>query len=411
LEGFRGVNKRIELNLDKKSAVIYGGNGAGKTSLLQSLEWGLYGNLPYMKGGEFEREDAIVNQFHPKRTAEVQLELESEGQSYKIIRKREERKNSSRASHLTLQADGEILHTGEAEKKIVETIGLNQEGFYSTVYMHQDAVKTLVSGSPEERSDVIDRLLGIHLLRDLSTAIPLSSISRRRRELEKLVGEIGYSNIQEKISEENDSITEFRTTLVNGGFDPEHFEASYLTGSLEELAKNLEEIAPNLGVKVPVQSQTGREAEEIKEYSSNLIRHLSEMEDKLNQDLKVSVGEGERVKGLKDRYLETLNNLASYDIDKFEDISTRKEQQETQIKGIEPQLQKNKEKKTVLEEKLSRLRRLEEEKKDLEKELETYGSSQDRESNIDEELPPGLNGTSFLVHENFLLRDLAVTWM
>jgi DNA repair exonuclease SbcCD ATPase subunit len=75
IEGFRGINRSITLPLDRGMVVISGPNGAGKTSVFQAVEWCLFGKLD-LSGTEFQREDAIVNDFHAGEEARVILTLD-----------------------------------------------------------------------------------------------------------------------------------------------------------------------------------------------------------------------------------------------------------------------------------------------------------------------------------------------
>jgi recombinational DNA repair ATPase RecF len=45
LEGFRGIAKRLRLDLDADAVVVRGDNGSGKTSLVDGLLWLFCGEL------------------------------------------------------------------------------------------------------------------------------------------------------------------------------------------------------------------------------------------------------------------------------------------------------------------------------------------------------------------------------
>jgi len=44
VEGFRGIAKKQQLELDKPAVLLYGGNHQGKSSILNALEWCLFGD-------------------------------------------------------------------------------------------------------------------------------------------------------------------------------------------------------------------------------------------------------------------------------------------------------------------------------------------------------------------------------
>ena len=63
LEGIRGINKATDIKFNEGLTIIHGPNGTGKSSILQAIEWCITGAIPYMRGGDFTKEDAIVNAF------------------------------------------------------------------------------------------------------------------------------------------------------------------------------------------------------------------------------------------------------------------------------------------------------------------------------------------------------------
>ncbi|MGH2638937.1 MAG: ATP-binding protein, partial [Rhabdochlamydiaceae bacterium] len=86
--GIRGINSNLHLVLSKEMTVLFGPNGSGKTSLLQAVEWCLTGQLPYLAGADFRKEDAIVNLFNDGKRAEVVLILKDGDQAIEVIRTR-----------------------------------------------------------------------------------------------------------------------------------------------------------------------------------------------------------------------------------------------------------------------------------------------------------------------------------
>ncbi|MGD0550099.1 MAG: hypothetical protein ABSA81_06085 [Candidatus Bathyarchaeia archaeon] len=53
----------------------------------------------------------------------------------------------------------------EVEEELHRLINANQEEFYASTYLHQEAVRDIILGPPETRTMIIDRLLGIHYLK------------------------------------------------------------------------------------------------------------------------------------------------------------------------------------------------------------------------------------------------------
>lgn len=68
ISGLRGVKEPLNLNLNKKSILVYGDNGTGKSSITDSFEWFFYDRIEHLSNEEIGRRkgrDAIRNVFIP----------------------------------------------------------------------------------------------------------------------------------------------------------------------------------------------------------------------------------------------------------------------------------------------------------------------------------------------------------
>ena len=66
INGLRGVREPLKLDLDKKSILVYGDNGTGKSSLTDSFEWFFYDRIGHLSNEEIGRrkgKDALRNVF------------------------------------------------------------------------------------------------------------------------------------------------------------------------------------------------------------------------------------------------------------------------------------------------------------------------------------------------------------
>src|SRR5258708_11814142 len=85
---FRGAADTVALELDGKSAVIYGSNGSGKSSFVDAVEYtmtGRIGHLAHEYSGK-RQERALVNTHIPAgRNSEVQIIFDDESKTSLII--------------------------------------------------------------------------------------------------------------------------------------------------------------------------------------------------------------------------------------------------------------------------------------------------------------------------------------
>src|SRR4051812_12373449 len=82
VEGFRGLPSRESFDLDADAVVVVGTNGAGKTSLLDAVLWGLTGRLDRVEsaGG------TVRSGFSASGETRVALELRGGDGSLRVVR-------------------------------------------------------------------------------------------------------------------------------------------------------------------------------------------------------------------------------------------------------------------------------------------------------------------------------------
>ncbi|MBK7682937.1 MAG: AAA family ATPase [Bacteroidetes bacterium] len=61
ITGLRGVQETMELRCRKKSILLYGDNGTGKSSISDSLEWFFNDSVSHLAGQEIDLKDALRN--------------------------------------------------------------------------------------------------------------------------------------------------------------------------------------------------------------------------------------------------------------------------------------------------------------------------------------------------------------
>ena len=93
LSAFRGFLKKFSFDLDGDTILLCGGNGLGKTTFFDAIEWCLTGNLLRYETSAIEKRQYpfIVNRFSDG-VAQVQLYLKNDNQLIQFIRKGNEKK-------------------------------------------------------------------------------------------------------------------------------------------------------------------------------------------------------------------------------------------------------------------------------------------------------------------------------
>ena len=344
VEGFRGINKKINLKLNGNSIILYGPNGVGKSSILQAIEWGLFGWLPHVSGGEFEQEDAIVNQFHSNETAKVELILEDPRTEMKIVRTREKSNWSRRKSRPTLTLNDTTYKGRKAEEKIRELIGLTEDEFYASIHLHQETLRDIITGDIETRNTVIDKMLGTYSLREIADALPTTKLRRITNDLRQRIQSLKASELS-RLPQARSQLKELKKELDSQEISEEELQIGNLSSKVNKLRIQIDELADEFDVAIKHLEGAEEDLVTIQTTIAALRKNLSEIEtnrfqryDKLVNRVSFLKSSKKEVNDLSDR----LKNLeATYEFsveDKIKDIAGRIGSCKSQQKGLREQL-------------------------------------------------------------------------
>jgi len=190
IEGFRGFNTAQTINFDGSHVVISGPMGTGKSSTLCAIEWALFGDIAHLKCSESRTQAEFVNANKVDQKAIVTLKMKGDDGEYVIQR---EKYAETRGSDLTFTTPMRKFEGDEAANQIYSIFG-TFEDFHRSVFLHQEAIRTILTEDPEERDSGLDRLFGLERTRELMSAIP---VGLAREECQNLENE--KTKIEERI--------------------------------------------------------------------------------------------------------------------------------------------------------------------------------------------------------------------
>jgi DNA repair exonuclease SbcCD ATPase subunit len=226
IEDLEGMTLQIDgSNLDDPKA---DSNGAGKSSLLEAINWGLYGEL--CRKNRYK--DEVIHKHSNKCEIKITLEWD-DGSEWKITRTRIEESGAE----LRLQSNGEQIQksatTQDRQEFLEKNLGMNFTSFICTTMFGRE-FNNFPDLPPFERSSIVTRVRG------LERYTRASEIARRRgnevgqkihslhTELEKaesLLEEVRTTNYRENIenfeNERESSIKDLRERII-------HLEAEFL---------------------------------------------------------------------------------------------------------------------------------------------------------------------------------------
>lgn len=154
-----GINHDFERQETETEDTFNHSNGSGKSQLIKSLDYAVYGNSPNKKINK----DGLINK-EAKKNMLVGLILSKDDQKYEIMRYR---KYSGRGDALTFKRwDGEgnefdetLADKNLTQEKIADLIGLNRETFIKTVLMSREGNKNFFELPSAERTGLIESII------------------------------------------------------------------------------------------------------------------------------------------------------------------------------------------------------------------------------------------------------------
>ena len=197
IAGFLSYNERSELDFSSFNlACISGLNGAGKSSLLDSITWALFGQAR-------RRDDAVINSHCD--SAEVVFDFEYENNRYRIQRSKTREKSTLLEFYiLDGQADKWKTLTEhsvtETENRITQILRMDYETFTNASFFLQGKADQFAQQRPGDRKRILSSILGLEIWEYYRSL----SVERRKtveKELENLAGQM--KEIEDEIKLEN----------------------------------------------------------------------------------------------------------------------------------------------------------------------------------------------------------------
>jgi exonuclease SbcC len=202
LSGFLSYRDPVELDFTAfELACISGGNGAGKSSLLDAITWALFGLAR-------KRDDAVINTF--SSAAEVVLTFQYEGAVYRIQRTLPRGKTAILEFQILDEAGSGPNNQRwkplsertmrETQARIEQTLRLDYDTFVNASFFLQGKADQFTQQKPGDRKRILASILGLDAWEEYRNR----TAERRKhveRDLDSVNGRI--SEINEEINEED----------------------------------------------------------------------------------------------------------------------------------------------------------------------------------------------------------------
>lgn len=193
VENFRG-HPAFELNFDGEDQLILisGRNGAGKSSILESIGFALNGVTRHGNDRNLRR---LVRWGAEFEGMTVELVFELGGNTYQVVRRYEGREHSA---VLYVNDNPVVEGARQVNAEIASILGMDAKGFELAVVARQSELDGLASMTAAERTREISRLLrldAIGVARNTARAQ-----FRRQRDIAQSLGEEDIADIEQRLA-------------------------------------------------------------------------------------------------------------------------------------------------------------------------------------------------------------------
>ncbi len=187
LINWRAFEQR-RIRLEPGITFLMGANGAGKTSVLEAISYGLTG-----EGALFSSKTRPRLLRDPDQNATVNLEFELQGQSYQVSRSQGPR--AAAGAELKRLADGKVLASTHAAvtRYLARAMGVSSDFLRRIMYMAEGDVYSFINNPPAEAlENQVRQVLGLTQLDTFAQALVKAEkqLKQRLEALQELVADL-----------------------------------------------------------------------------------------------------------------------------------------------------------------------------------------------------------------------------
>lgn len=296
-------HKDTRIDFDTGITIIMGGNGAGKSSILEAVSFALF------KQHSSKKIEQLITLGDVKNKLYVKLEFTSNGRTYRVTRERG--KSGSKATIKIKDHGGfQQLASGDTQvtNEIQNILEMDGDLFLNAVYVRQGEIADLVDKTPSEKKQLIGKLLGIDSLekawKNMKQIMDVYTQKKIRLE--------GTLENTDSINEEIKTITEEKSKYtvqietITSEINAMEVELDLMTQDNEKLHKDeivFESATTNINAKEQFLN-------ELKGNETDIQEQLNEIADKESEMAKIGpkLPKLEKLVCLKDA-LEKLRNF------------------------------------------------------------------------------------------------------
>jgi len=353
LENYRCfVEETVEF--EEGVTVLTGRNGAGKSTILESCYFALYGYSALQQDGNVlgdvirEGEDTTV----------VELIFLHNSGRYRISREIRQRSGTTTQAVCELEKPSEtITGVNAVDEEIRELIRMDASAFLNCSYVRQGEIEKLIKSDDSERRKLIDRLLQLGKIEVYENRIDDVRVGTERvignketmlEDRKDTIADIEDQDLRSQLEAVNNRIADLDQELEDAQeekgqigdeineIDEEVEEAEQLQEGLEELERDLEEVTDDL-------EDFYEERSDLSKKSDNLEEELEQLQSSLDE-FREDEGDGFDVpQQINQDALDTLNEHREEIADQLTTLQNEVTKKQTTLENKKDEIKRVKE--------------------------------------------------------------------
>lgn len=258
-----GKNEITTLDITDLSTItiIKGENGAGKSTIMKALIWGIYGKLEGLSNKE------LGNSFYPK--AEVYVNVEVNSSDIKIIRRLS-------PSKLEVIIDGKALDLPskiKTQEKLEELIKIPYSIFSNYIAINSLNFKSILSMTPSDRKATFEKILGFDELNNFKEFV-LKKYSNFLTDFNLLKEEIIFNEEQVKSIKSLISSINIKLQKINNFSESDEERLKTLKEQILNKQKEIETITPKISLLSEKNSEIQYKINELEKRQADITNKV-----------------------------------------------------------------------------------------------------------------------------------------
>jgi exonuclease SbcC len=301
------VFEEVDLELPARVIGIFGENGAGKSSLMESIAVALYGVGAARTKKQEIRTDGLLTD------CQIMLAFEHGGLQYEVRRALTGRGHTPRAE---LYGGGLLLASGvsDVDDEIQRLLHMDLRVFRASVFAEQKQLDAFSEVTPGKRKDMALRLLGIRPVDDARKAARAEARSRQLSadQLADAVTDIAAAEAELKEAKDRakdaaEIAKRARLAVKEARVEETSARAAFET--IDAARQRVEKLIVAIESATAERDRLGAHREALAERASSLSGQLERLPELVEESARLE-GSGERLR-LAERYAQLASDLAA----------------------------------------------------------------------------------------------------